>query len=269
MVARNEIVHVAVAPPATLDEELVKKVSAIVGKSPYETRLRLTGKIPKIIANYDILSRAESAAVNLRALGLIIIVASDSELRKPPQIFKAQNLKLEEGAITFSDRSSQSKRMEVTQVFLILKGRMQIYTETEETKTKRKLNVTATLLMGGIPITKKVKEKSKNTSYQTENFIRLYDRRSPEVTVQISQPDFDYSFLGPEMVSSAAANYAIAVRKIREAFPQAIFDDELIEAFGANIQGTMVRDTIEANCKLIFLYHRAVSDISTSLQLQM
>src|SRR4030042_6227839 len=99
MAAGYDVVHVAVAPPAALEEELIKKVAAIVGKNLYETRLRLTGKIPKIIANYDSVQRAELTTKSLRELGLVVIMFSDSELRKPPQIFKAHSLKLEERAI--------------------------------------------------------------------------------------------------------------------------------------------------------------------------
>jgi hypothetical protein len=264
-----EVVHVAVGPSTVLDEELVKKVSEIIGKNPYETRLRLTGKIPKIIANYDTRQQAELTTKSLRELGLVVILFTDSELRKPWQIFKARNLKFEEQAITFFDRSGQARRMEASEAFLILSGRMQAYTETEVTKTTRKLNVTATLLTGGIPILKKVKVKTINKSFQTESFLRLYGRTSPELAVEIPQHDFDYSFLGAEMVSSAVANFSIAIRKIREAFPQAIFDDSLIEPLGANMPDTMVQASIESNCKLIYWHHQAVSNAGTSVQAQL
>ena len=116
---------------------------------------------------------------------------------------------------------------------------------------------------------KKVKQKTTTRSVQTESFIRLYCRASPQPAVQIPQHDFDYSFLGPEMVPSAAANINIAIRKIREAFPQAIFDDSLIEPFGANMPATMMQETIEDNCKLIYWYHRAVSNVETPAQTQL
>jgi hypothetical protein len=266
--AENEVVHVVVAPPTTLDEELVKKVVAVVGKSHYETQLRLTGKIPKIIANYDIMSGAELAAKSLRELGLVVIVVSDSELRKPPEIFKARSLKFEDQAVMFGNRSNQSKRIEARDMFLILRGKMQTYTETEVTKTTRKLNITATLLTGGIPITKKVKEKSTKIEHQTESYIRLYDRTSPERVVQIQQHEFDYSFLGTEMVSSAAVNFTIVIRKIREAFPQAIFNESLVEPFGAKMPADTAQEIIEANCKLIYWYHQAVRNAGPPAVLQ-
>lgn len=263
--AQVDVVHVAVAPPATFDEELIKKVAATVGKTHYETRLKLTGKIPKIIANYYNVQRAETAAQSLRELGLLVIVISDSELHKPPQLFKARNLKFEERAITFCDRAGRSKKIEDRELFLILSGKMQTYTETEVTTSKRKLNVPVTLLLGGIPIRKTVKEKITKKSFKNESFIRLYYRMPSEPAVEILQHDFDYSFLGPEMGSSAANNYGIAVRKIREVFPQAIFDDRLTEPFGADMSASVEQDAIEANCKLIYRYHQAVSGVAPEL----
>jgi hypothetical protein len=124
-------------------------------------------------------------------------------------------------------------------------------------------------LTGGIPIMKKVEKKTTARSFQTESFIRVYGGTSPEPVVQIPQHDFDYSFLGTEMVSSATANFGTAIKKLREVFPQAIFDDSLIEPFGANMPATMVQDSIESNCKLIYWYHQAVSNAGTSIQTQL
>jgi len=71
------------------------------------------------------------------------------------------------------------------------------------------------------------------------------------------------------MVSSAAANFGTAIRKIREAFPGAIFDDSLIEPFGAHMPATVAQDSIDSNCKLIYWYHRAVSNVDKSIQTQL
>jgi hypothetical protein len=262
--AEYEVMHVAIAPPAMLEEELIKKVAAIIAKDPYETRLRLTGKIPKIIANYDTMQTAESAARSLRELGLVVIVCADSELRKYSPRYKAHTLKFEEQAVLFWDRSGRERRVEASEVFLIISGRMQTYTETEITTTTKKLNVAATVLTGGIPIMKKVKEKTRDKSYQTESFVRLYDGMSSEPIVVILQHDFDYSFLESEMVSSSVTNFNSTVKKIRGAFPQVIFDDRLVEPFGANIPAAISQDNIEMNCKLIYFYHRITSGFGSS-----
>ncbi len=256
MTAEKEVVHVVVVPPVPLDEELVGKIAHIIGKNPYETRLRLTSKIPKIIANYDTVQLAERSANGLRELGVLATAVYNAELHKPPQIFKARHLKFEEQAVMFYNRAGEVKTVRTEEVFLILSARFQAYTEVETTQTKRKINVTATLLTGGIPITKKVEEKVKSQTFESESFSRLYKWTTPDAAIQLSQSNFDYSFLGSEMASSAIANYGLTINKIRAAFPQAIFDDRLTAPFGSNMPATVARDAVEVNCRLIYWQHR-------------
>jgi len=263
--ARSEIVHVAISPPVKLEENLIKKVAAIIDKDLYGTRLRLAGKIPRIISQYDTVQRAELTAQRLRALNLVAIVCKDSELRKPSQRYRAHTLEFDEQAVSFSDKSGQARRLESKNVFLIIKGRIQTYTETEVISARMKFSLPATVLTGGIPIWRKVKEKTKDKSVQTEYFIRLYDRMSPEPSVEILDYDLDYSCLGMKMAASSIANFNAVVTRIRDIFSQAIFDDRLLESFGTDIPSTTPRDNIEINCKLIYLYHQTMCDLGSSV----
>lgn len=261
--AANEIVHVAIAPSDRLEESLIKQVAAIVDRDFYGMRLILAGKIPKIIAHYDTAQMAESTAQSLRALGLVVIVCKDSKLRKSSQRYKAHTLKFEEQAVLFWDKSGQARRMESRDAFLMIKGRIQTCTETEITSTRMKFNLPATVLTG-MPIWRKVKEKTSDKSLQTEYFMRLYNQTSSEPNVEILQHDFDYSFLGAELASSSLANFGTVVMGIRDTFPRAVFDDRLTAPFAIYITSTTPLDRLEINCKLIYLYHQAVSNLGSS-----
>jgi len=263
--ARYDIVHVAIAPPVMLEASLVKEVAAIVNKDLYGTRLLLAGKIPRIIAHYQTIQTAESIAQRLRALGLVAIVCHDSELRKPSSAgFRAHTLKLGEGEVIFWDRGGEARSMKAKNVFLILRGTMQTYTEKEAIRTRMKFSLPATVLTGGIPIWHRVKEKTRDKSLQTESFLRLYDGTSPEPGVEILQHDLDYSFLGAKLDSSSLGNFNTIVTKIRDTFPQAVFDDRLIEPFEVDVPSAMPGDHIGINCKLIYLYHQAVGSFGPS-----
>ncbi len=259
-----DTVHVAIAAADMLEASLTKKVAAIVNKDLYGARLLLAGKIPRIIAHYQTIQTAESIAQSLRALGLVAIVCKDSELRKRSQSFRAHTLKFGEAEVLFWDRGGEARRMGSRSVFLILKGRLQIYTETEVTRIKMKFSLPATVLTGGIPIWRRAKEKTKDLSLKTEYFVRLYDRESPEPSAEILQYDFDYSFLGTKMASSSLANFSTIVAKLRDIYPQAVFDERLTEPFGVDVPSTTPQDDIEINCRLIYLYHQAVSNLGPS-----
>ncbi len=254
-------VHIAVAPPGMPEASLVKEVAAILNKNFYETRLLLAGKIPRVVAHYQTAEMAESVAQRLKALSLVTIVCSDSELRKPSASFRAYTLKLEKGKAIFTNKGTETRTMKATNVFLILKGTIQTHIEKETTRTTTKFSLPATVLTGGIPIWRRVKEKTRDLSIQTESFVRLYDRSSPEPSVEILQTDFDYSFLGTKMAPSSLTNLSTTAKELQNTFPKAIFDNRLTEPFKADVPFTTLEDDIEINCKLIYLYHRAVNSL--------
>jgi hypothetical protein len=261
--AGHEIVHVVMAPSHTLEANLIKKVAAIVGKDLYGTRLLLAGEIPRIIAHYDTMQMAELTAQKLKALGLVAFLCKDSELRKPSQTYRAQTLRFEERAIQFWDKGGQVRIMESRNTFLVIKGRIQTYTETEVITTRRKFNWPATVLTGGIPILRTVEEETKDKSIQNESFVRLYDWVSAEPGVEILQYDLDYSFLGVKMVSSSLGNLNTVATKIRDTFPKVVFDDRLMKPFRVDISSATSRENIEINCKLIYFYHRVMSNLDS------
>lgn len=253
--ANYEIVHIAIAPPDTLDANLVRDVAAVINKSPYDTRLLLVGQIPKIIAHCQSMQVAESMAQRLRDLGLLAIVCKDSDLHTPSLTFRAHTIEFKEGEVVFRDKGGQERRMESSNVFLILKGKKHNYIEEEKIDTKMKFSLPATVLMGGIPIWRRVRQQTKDTSLRSEYFMRLYDCKSSETSVEILQGHMNYSVLGTKMTLSSLTNFSTLATKLQEILPQAIFDDRLVKPSGVSASSSRVSEDIETNCKLIYLFY--------------
>jgi hypothetical protein len=258
--SEQTVVYVAIAPKDKLEAGLAEKVAAIIKKDVHETRLVLGGKIPRIVGRHRSLQTAESIAQSLRSLGLVAIVCNDSELRQPSSVrFRAHTLQLGEGETTFWDKGRQVRVVGAKSVFLILNGTLESRTGEETTTTKAKLDIAATMLTGGIPIVRNVEEKTSDQSIETESFVRIYDRTSPEPVVEILQRNFDYSGLGKKKAFSSLANMNALVTELRNRFPQAVFDDRLTRHFKVDMPFVTTEDEVEINCKLIYLYHRAVA----------
>jgi len=257
--ADHDVMHIAVAPPANLDANLVRSVATVINKSPSYTRLLLAGEVPKVITHYDSIQIAESIIQNLRDLGLVAIVCRDSELRQLPQTFKAQTLEFRGKEVLFRDSTGREKRIAENNVFLILMGRIDTSVEVETTKPKTKFSLTGTLLTGGIPIWRRVDEKTTVQSTQVEYFTRLYERKSPDPSVDILQNHMNYSFLGAKVSAPSFTNFSTVVRRLREVFPQAIFDDRLAKPFVLTTSSGQVGEDIEIKCKLIYLFHTVTS----------
>ena len=251
----QEIIHIAAGPPVNIGADLVKSVSAIINKSRYDTQLLLAGSIPKIIAHCDSMEKAESTIKNLKAIGITGIAFRDSELRQPQQNFKAQSIEFQEHGCLFRNRSRRERKIEKSEAFIILEGKRQTSGELESTITKTKLNLTATLLTGGIPILRKVKEKTSTLPVQTEYFVRLYNPDPSEPGIEILQNEMDYSFLGVMKDISSLINFNRLVSKLRKTFSEAIFDNSLTRAFGNFAYSQDASVDMEINCKLIYSFY--------------
>ncbi len=258
----SDIVHVLVAPPDNIETNLVKQVAVIINKDPYETRLLLSGKIPKLIAHYQSTQEADLVAKRLKTLGLVAVVCSDMELHKSPSAgFRAHALRLGDRKVTFWNKAGQTKIMESKDVFLILRGKLQTLTDKEVTNTRMKFNLPVTLLTGGFPVWSKVKETTKNTLIEEGYFVRLYDRLSLEPVVEIFENYFDFSSLGSKIAPSSFTNLNSLIAELRNTFPRAVFDDRLVQPSGTSMSSATQWDDVELNCKLIYLYHQAVSSL--------
>jgi hypothetical protein len=230
-------------------------VAAIVNRDTHDTRLLLAGQIPRIIARCQSTQVAQAMAQRLTDLGLLSIVCKDSELHAPLQSFIAYTMEFKEREILFWDKVGQERRVESKDVFLILKGRKHTFIEEEKTKTEVKFSLPATLLAGGIPIWRGVKKQVKDTSLRSEYFVRLYDRKSSETSVEILQGHIEYSCLGTEVDCSSIFNFDTLTAKLREVSPQAIFDDRLTKSLDPNKPSTSGQYDLEAKLRLIYKFH--------------
>jgi hypothetical protein len=249
-----ETIHVAIAPPAVLEEHLVEQVAAIVGRDIADTRLLLAGDIPRVIAHCQSADAAESTAGRLRELGLAAVVCRHSQLYDPARPFRAHAIEFGEGEASFRDKAGQERRMAAENAFLLLAGKTRNLGEEEGPKTRRKLNLPATILTGGIPIWSSVKEYATGSAAQAACFARVYDRESWRTGIEIPQDGVDYSCLGAERAFSTLANFNRLMTKLRAAFPRAVFDERLARHPEAVSPSARWPDSVEIKCRLIHLF---------------
>jgi hypothetical protein len=255
--AETEIIYVAVIPLDNPDTNVVKTVSETIGKDAYHTRLLLMGTIPRIVVRCNGAGEAEATARKLREAGLTTIVISDAELRKPFRGVRANTMRFSKEAVEFVQEDGRDVKLGVGGVFLIIKGTRHPAPAAGDApaKTKVKLAVGTSLVMGGLPVFKKVKEKPSLESSQPEWFLRLYERNSSEPRAEILQYEMEYSFLGEEKVPSSTANFINITRRLREKYPQAIYDESLMKTFATDIPGTTPDEDMDINCRLIYFQH--------------
>ena len=144
--------------------------------------------------------------------------------------------------------------MEPIDAFLILAGTMETREDKDVKTTKMKLNLPVTMLMGGIPIPRKVTEKVTETYIQIERFLRVYGTNSSSPEVEIRQRDFDFSCLGQEIAPSSSVNFNILIERITNAFQQAVFIDKITGNLDVDLPSITHWGKIDVICKLIYLF---------------
>jgi hypothetical protein len=249
------IFHVAINSPGTGTTELIKQVSAILGKDPFDVRMLLSGKLPKIAAHFDSEEKAKSIASSLSACGIKAFTVNDRELHRsdqPETKFVAHSLKIGNGEIIFISRSGAETIVRQGELFLVIQGKVSIPEVFKETRTSMKFSLPATIMTGGLPVWRKSKETVENTSFYYESFMRLYLHNSPGPLVEILESNFDFSFLPDQISPSASMNFDLMVKELKRVFAAAFFDNRLAEC-----TPIIQLSEIETACKLIYLSYRA------------
>jgi hypothetical protein len=136
---QHDMIYVAVAPPKTIGEDLLKKVASLVGKEIFDTRLLLAGEIPRIIASSLDTDTADSIAQSLSDAGLLAFACGDAELRNRSAGFVAHTARSGEREAIFRDRGGREIRVEAGGAFLIIRGRIQSTTREKTSTTSLKL----------------------------------------------------------------------------------------------------------------------------------
>jgi hypothetical protein len=253
--ADSEKLNIAIAPNSIFSEELARKLAVLLGGDLYYARSILTSKIPRIIFRQKDNQEIEEIQKQLKEIGLVSFYFKESDIQKPLQLFKANSLEFIDSSCLFKDKNSQSLRLENNKVFLILTGNLKIYGDKEITTNIKKINITATLLMGGIPIRRNIQEKRTETTIENYCFLRLFDNNSMDFCLEVQQHSFNYSCLGKEMSSSSKQNFSLIARKLKDFFSEAVFIDSLNEFPSINASANPFYASFDVNCKLIYMYY--------------
>ncbi len=254
MISRN-IFHVVIDPLQSIDTQMVNRISTILGKNPFDVRMLLSVKLPKIAAHFDSREKAEATAASLSAYGITAFTVGDRELRQDDQTaakLVAYSLKIGNGEIIFISRSGAEIIVRQGEIFLIILGKVSIPEVFKETRTSMKFSLPATIMTGGLPVWRKSKESVENTSFYNESFMRLYGHNSSAPLVEILESSFDFSFLENQISPFALKNFNLMVKELKRIFATAFFDGRLAEC-----TPVIHLSEIETACRLVYLSYRS------------
>ncbi|HXI57986.1 MAG TPA: hypothetical protein VNO55_18100 [Polyangia bacterium] len=216
---------------AAIDGAAVKAIAGAIGAAPADVRMRLAGRLPRVLASDSDGAALAAAAEALEALGLQTVVCDPTEAPSDRErvIGRRVNPSSADGALQVWDGAETCHEIPRAAVQLLQRGVRAATEQRTVTTTQRKFDAGRALLSGGLMLTKKSTQTSTTTTETREPFL-LVQRAGGEGDVILYERRLDYRFLGTDLQPSSHANFERLVAAVRAFCPQAPFDDRVGQA---------------------------------------
>lgn len=213
-----------------VSSELVESLSAALGTIPFEARQKLLGGGPAVLANFADRVRAEELAARLEEANLAALVVDPEEVRSGQAPFTVHRFELAGQALKVEAADGRSEEIDYGQIELVISA-TGIALQTEEAEvTARKFSIGKTLLAGGVPMSKKVKQQQEVATEVRDRLLCLYaGKRSP---LLLRQGVLEYDGLGDARQLSRQRNFTHLTFELRRLCPEAVFDERLLQRTG-------------------------------------
>ncbi len=224
-------------------QTLTAPLAEALGSTVYEARARLSDPEggPAVVANYGEIQAAWACAGRLRADGFSPILITPEEVESNATRFQVRGFTLGPQGFTAVSRRGETAEIAYREIdFMLRATRLEERTETKTTE-QRKFSAGRALLSGGLMLTKKTRKVEQVTTEDRDEFIQLYVAARTPIVFHAS--GLNYQGLGAALQPSVAANFAQLIERLRQAAPQARYDDRLANRAGrARILGPSLKD---------------------------
>jgi hypothetical protein len=195
-----------------------------LGCTPYDARLALSGMMPTIVLSTNDRARAANVVDALRSRGEGAVLCDTREVVSSERMISMRRFQLEADAVIAPD---VGERLPFIDVLCILRA-MHRWTTSEITETgERKLDVARAAITGGLVSTRTVKNTAQRSAEHREQVLYVF-RRDGGTPWILHETRAHYVGLGDERQPTTLANFAITIRKLRAAAPNAAFDERLL-----------------------------------------
>jgi hypothetical protein len=220
---------VAVVRLATPAEEEAKALAADLGTVVAEERLKLAGGMPAIVLSTADDEGARQLLEKLLARGHRALACRVADVAHEEDMVSLRQL-----ALTADGLKSGAAELPWDDVSALVVARKKRTTETKRTVTEKKFDVGRSLLSGGLINRRTEKREEVLTAEESEQVLFVF-RASGEKPWILRERGTNYAALGAALSPVASANFAAAVRLLRDRAPHARFDDSLLRRRGIDV----------------------------------
>ena len=213
------------------DLEAAQTVAAALGKQVFDVRQRMTGGGPAVIASFAEAQRATIVAERLQQGNVPVLVIDTDKPNSKAAPLQIRQFRLTETALQIEDVNGRSEQLPYGEISLMLPAITLVGQSVKKTATtERKFSLGKTLMAGGIPMTKKVKQEVSIQSEERDELLWL--QASGRLPLLFFRGTLDYTGLGAAMQMSRTLNFAHLKTELARRAPQALVDDRLLMRAG-------------------------------------
>jgi hypothetical protein len=207
--------------------ELTRALAAALGLTIFETRQRMIGGGPAVVASFADPHQAGMLAAKLNDAGVATLVVDVAAVCAKAGHVIVHRFALQEEALQIEADDRQSAPVAYGEIELLLPGTCVSGRVETKTVTERRFNLGRTILSGGIPMTGKVERKEVVATEEREKVLYLYAGNRPPLV--FNQNGMLYDGLGTAMKLTRELNFAWLTSELRRLAPRAVHDDRLLK----------------------------------------
>lgn len=210
------------------DTEVAKTIAENMGTVVFEARQKVSGGGPAVLASFADPQQAGTLAGKLSQDGVPAMVIDTEVVRGRNQPLRVCRFVLGPQALQLELFEGESCAIDYGTIDLLLVAICAAgQTQATTTETERKFSLGKTLLAGGVPMTKEVKNEKIVNIEERDETLWLYVRKG--ATVIFNRGALNYDGLGDAMQLTRDLNFAHLKNALRRLAPQADYDDRLVK----------------------------------------
>lgn len=207
-------------------EEIAQVLAGALGITAFESRQRLIGGGPSVVASFADQQQARELAEEVSRSGIKTLIVDAAPVRLRDCFVIVRRFEFAERELKIETDNGQHETRPYAKMELLLTATSVIGVSETKTVVEKKFSLGKTLLSGGLAMTKKVERQEDVSSEESEQLLYLYSHDLPTAVFGLN--NLNYDCFGAEMKLSRNLNFAHLLSQLRQHATDALFDERLL-----------------------------------------
>jgi hypothetical protein len=197
------------------------RIAEDIGSTPYEVRITLTAGMPAVVLTTQDKELAQRVLSRICERGNLAVGCDDGYVVDSESMVTMKRFRMDPDG--YRTEEAPNELLPYGDVLAIVRATHRQSSSSRTVVKERSFSAGRALLSGGLVMTKTTTRETKQSTDEREHVVYLF-RRSGERPWIMRQDEAKYNALGAQMQPTNALNFPLAVTRLRENSPTALFD---------------------------------------------